>query len=282
MHKVSESSNSRNRLTVQVPAACTEMLSSSAKNRRCVWFHSEGDENVIRTLFALQGHQAPPERPATPEHQAFPAHPAPQERPATPECQALPAPLELQAPRPLQGHPARQALLPHPAVEGHRQVLHEDQDVRPEFFALGNSRDAALFRYEQISGNWNAHLYAKIRTNYKGCEVPDAKPEAVADDLPGGCMTISDYIAEMEKDPEEKARLDAVRQRNRRMLADYSSSVTDSDRLDYIERTFSGMTNLERYLPVQMHWGKSANGRTLREACDKYMRRDAAQGDGRG
>ena len=48
----------------------------------------------------------------------------------------------------------------------------------------------------------------------------------------------------------------------------------DSERLDYIERTFSGMTNRERYLPVQMIWGKGAMGRTLREACDKYMARD--------
>lgn len=49
----------------------------------------------------------------------------------------------------------------------------------------------------------------------------------------------------------------------------------DTARLDYIERTFSGMTNRERYLPVRMIWGTGANGRTLREACDKYMARDA-------
>jgi hypothetical protein len=48
----------------------------------------------------------------------------------------------------------------------------------------------------------------------------------------------------------------------------------DAARLDYIERTFSGMTNRERYLPVQMIWGKGAMGRTLREACDKYMKRE--------
>jgi hypothetical protein len=50
----------------------------------------------------------------------------------------------------------------------------------------------------------------------------------------------------------------------------------DAGRLDYIEHTFSGMTNRERYLPVQMIWGKGCNGRTLRDACDKYMKRDAA------
>jgi hypothetical protein len=52
--------------------------------------------------------------------------------------------------------------------------------------------------------------------------------------------------------------------------------------LDYIERTFSGMTNRERYLPVTMIWGKGANGRTLREACDKYMAKDAARAGERG
>jgi hypothetical protein len=60
----------------------------------------------------------------------------------------------------------------------------------------------------------------------------------------------------------------------------------DTARLDYIERTFSGITNRERYLPVQMIWGKGAMGRTLREACDKYMKRDAERtpppGSGRG
>lgn len=56
----------------------------------------------------------------------------------------------------------------------------------------------------------------------------------------------------------------------------------DSARLDYIERTFSGMTNRERYLPIVMIWGKGANGRTLREACDKYMAKDAARAGDRG
>lgn len=50
----------------------------------------------------------------------------------------------------------------------------------------------------------------------------------------------------------------------------------DTARLDFIERTFSGMTNRERYLPVNMIWGAGCNGRTLREACDKYMAKEAA------
>ena len=60
------------------------------------------------------------------------------------------------------------------------------------------------------------------------------------------------------------------------IVAERDALRADAARLDYIERTFSGMTNRERYLPVQMIWGKGCNGRTLREACDKHMARDAA------
>ena len=63
-------------------------------------------------------------------------------------------------------------------------------------------------------------------------------------------------------------------------LAQQPAAVDDTARLDFIERTFSGMTNRERYLPVQMVWGKGANGRSLREACDKYMAREAGQQQG--
>lgn len=61
-----------------------------------------------------------------------------------------------------------------------------------------------------------------------------------------------------------------------------AGALRDAERMDYIERTFSGMTNRERYLPVQMIWGKGANGRTLREACDKYMQRESAMQQGGG
>ena len=50
----------------------------------------------------------------------------------------------------------------------------------------------------------------------------------------------------------------------------------DTARLNFIERTFGGCSNQERYLQLRMLWGKGANGRTLREACDKYMARDIA------
>jgi Lar family restriction alleviation protein len=53
-----------------------------------------------------------------------------------------------------------------------------------------------------------------------------------------------------------------------------SEAGDDTRRLDWIERTFRGMSNGERYLPLVMGWGKSRNGRTLREAADKYMAKE--------
>jgi hypothetical protein len=99
-------------------------------------------------------------------------------------------------------------------------------------------------------------------------------------------LTLRAHIAELERQLAE-AREDAAdwmhdcKTAESQLAAQRERDGRDSERLDYIERTFSGMTNRERYLPVQMIWGKGANGRTLREACDKYMARDAAiaQGD---
>lgn len=64
--------------------------------------------------------------------------------------------------------------------------------------------------------------------------------------------------------------------------AEIAGALRDAERLDYIERTFTGMSNGERYLPRVMGWGKSRNGRTLREACDKYMQRESAMQQGGG
>jgi len=72
-----------------------------------------------------------------------------------------------------------------------------------------------------------------------------------------------------------KSSLDTAIARVKELEAKLAEAGRDAGRLDYIERTFSGMTNRERYLPVTMIWGKGCNGRTLREACDKYMKRDA-------
>lgn len=55
--------------------------------------------------------------------------------------------------------------------------------------------------------------------------------------------------------------------------------MNDTERLDWLEKTFSGVTNRERYLPVTMIWGKACNGRSLREAIDKYMAREAPKQD---
>lgn len=56
--------------------------------------------------------------------------------------------------------------------------------------------------------------------------------------------------------------------------------MNDTERLDWLEKTFSGVTNRERYLPVTMGWGKACNGRSLREAIDKYMDREVPKQDG--
>lgn len=105
--------------------------------------------------------------------------------------------------------------------------------------------------------------------------------EAVADAL---CLLETCYgILPRERGPAGEV----VREHIAELQARCEALEQDRKRLDYIERTFSGMTNRERYLPVRMIWGKGCNGRTLREACDKYMKRDAAidasrKGEGNG
>ena len=71
---------------------------------------------------------------------------------------------------------------------------------------------------------------------------------------------------------------ESIEARERILLARIAELESDAERLDYIERTFAGCTTQDRYLPIRMIWGKGCNGRTLREACDKYMARDAARG----
>ncbi|MGV8863242.1 MAG: hypothetical protein ACOH2T_19010 [Pseudomonas sp.] len=53
----------------------------------------------------------------------------------------------------------------------------------------------------------------------------------------------------------------------------------DTARLDFIESNYAAVTTQERYLPLRMIWGKGCNGRTLREACDKYMKRNTPNGN---
>ena len=74
----------------------------------------------------------------------------------------------------------------------------------------------------------------------------------------------------------------SVELRERILRARIAELEADAERLNYIERTFAGCTTQERYLRLRMIWGKGCNGRTLREACDKYMARDAAVDAARG
>ncbi len=48
-----------------------------------------------------------------------------------------------------------------------------------------------------------------------------------------------------------------------------AATSEDTKRLDYIERRFEIATTTGRYLADSMSWGKSRNGRTLRETIDK-------------
>lgn len=74
----------------------------------------------------------------------------------------------------------------------------------------------------------------------------------------------------------------SVEARERILLDRIRELEADAARLNYIERTFAGCTTQDRYLPIRMIWGRGCNGRTLREACDKYMARDAAVDAARG
>ncbi len=62
----------------------------------------------------------------------------------------------------------------------------------------------------------------------------------------------------------------------RHHAAKYAEMERDAVRLDWLEHTFNAVTTQERYLPLRMIWGKGCNGRTLREAADKYMARESA------
>lgn len=79
-------------------------------------------------------------------------------------------------------------------------------------------------------------------------------------------------VAALELDAQNRKELTASR-------AEVERLRKDAERLNFIERTFSAVTTQERYLPLQMIWGKGANGRTLRQAADKYMAQSAAQGE---
>ena len=114
-----------------------------------------------------------------------------------------------------------------------------------------------------------------------GAKVAQSDPRILGLALDAAVTAIADHariVAELQQKAADLATgyIDACH-RATEAEASLAACRADAERLDYIERTFSGMTNRERYLPVQMIWGKGCNGRTLREACDKYMKRDAAR-----
>ena len=96
------------------------------------------------------------------------------------------------------------------------------------------------------------------------------------------CRYNGDGDGYTQQDVDNAAAIAAAVNFLRTHSAEIAGALRDAERLDYIERTFTGMSNGERYLPRVMGWGKSRNGRTLREACDKYMQRESAMQQGGG
>jgi hypothetical protein len=45
-------------------------------------------------------------------------------------------------------------------------IRFEDPDCRDELFTGDGAKDAALYRYMQISDSWNAHLFVKVDSNH--------------------------------------------------------------------------------------------------------------------
>lgn len=70
--------------------------------------------------------------------------------------------------------------------EGAYIIKFDDADRPDEFFAYGGAKAAALARYKQISGSWNAHLFVKIDSNSGDVETPSAQP------LPAGGVDAND------------------------------------------------------------------------------------------
>lgn len=57
-------------------------------------------------------------------------------------------------------------------------IVFDDADRQPEIL-IGAAR--ARYRYQQISGGWNAHLYAKINSNSLDCKYPNYAAPAASD-----------------------------------------------------------------------------------------------------
>ena len=82
----------------------------------------------------------------------------------------------------IRGHAPQQMTTQGEAVavlslpeDGAYIIKFDDASVEDEFFAMGDAREIAFHRFDQISGNWNAHLFVKIRSNYQGNPCPSAR-----------------------------------------------------------------------------------------------------------
>lgn len=59
--------------------------------------------------------------------------------------------------------------------DGAYLIRYDDHDEADELFAYSGARENAFRRYRDRSSSWNAHLYVKIDSNSRDCEVPSAK-----------------------------------------------------------------------------------------------------------
>lgn len=75
----------------------------------------------------------------------------------------------------LAAPPAEPSWLPD---HGAYLIRYDDVDRNDELFVSRFARQAALNRYRQISGQWNAHLFVKIDSNSRDEPVPSAAPPA--------------------------------------------------------------------------------------------------------
>lgn len=69
----------------------------------------------------------------------------------------------------------------HLPPDGFYKIVYDDAQVPDESFARTGALDAALRRFDQISANWNAHLFVRFANNTRDCTVPNATPAQAVD-----------------------------------------------------------------------------------------------------
>lgn len=81
-------------------------------------------------------------------------------------------------------------------------IVYDDADVPNETFAGYGAREAALRRYEQISSNWNAHLFVQIDANARDSENPSARVQDNSE-LVTARLLLEKAATHMEEDAED-------------------------------------------------------------------------------